>query len=49
MILVLLTGCRNRPDSVLRVDGSSTLFPMDEAIGESNSCTYPDRKVVVGL
>jgi phosphate transport system substrate-binding protein len=45
----LLTGCRDQSERVLRIDGSSTLFPLAEAISESYSRTYPDRKVVVGL
>jgi phosphate transport system substrate-binding protein len=49
LLLVLLTGCRDQAEFVLRIDGSSTLFPLAEAISESYSRTYPDCKVVVGL
>jgi len=49
LFLWLLTACRDKAEFVLRIDGSSTLFPLAEAISESYSRAFPDRKVVVGL
>jgi phosphate transport system substrate-binding protein len=48
LILLALTACRHQSDHVLRIDGSSTLYPLAEAISESYCRAYPDRKVVVG-
>jgi len=47
--LLLSYGCSEGPAPVLRIDGSSTLFPLAEAISEKYSRAHPDRKVVVGL
>lgn len=49
LLLWIMSGCHNQAEFILRIDGSSTLFPLAQAISESYSHAYPDRKVVVGL
>ena len=46
-----IIGCRKGPAnaSVVRVDGSSTVYPITEAVAEEFQKTHPDVRVTVGV
>lgn len=55
---VLLTGCVEQPSSVqpaaqlsgtVKIDGSSTVFPISEAVGEEFQKLHPNVRVTVGI
>jgi phosphate transport system substrate-binding protein len=48
MLLTLAAGCR-RPAAVIRVDGSSTVFPISEAMAEEFRKAHPGVQVTVGV
>lgn len=47
VIPLFMTGCGERPDSV-RVDGSSTVFPVSRAAVNAYQEEFPDSRVVAG-
>lgn len=56
LLIVVLTGCASQPDSSgngltgqIRIDGSSTVFPITEAIAEEFRAEYPGVKVPIGV
>ncbi len=44
-------GCREKPTaaSIIRIDGSSTVFPITEAVAEEFQKTHPGVRVTVGI
>lgn len=46
--LVLLAGCMDTPVSIV-IDGSSTVYPMTEAVAEEYRGAAPDVRVIVGV
>jgi len=54
---VFLAGCIDRPadtissqlSGTIKADGSSTVFPISEAVGEEFQNRYPDTRVTVGI
>ncbi len=50
-ILVLaLNGCaKTKLEGEIQIDGSSTVFPITEAVAEEFGAEYPDVKVIVGV
>ena len=48
-ICSLFTGCFGDYEDRIRIDGSSTLFPLSEAVAEDFRKAHPDIKVTVGV
>jgi phosphate transport system substrate-binding protein len=47
--LILLTSCYKTYEARIRIDGSSTVFPVTEAIAEEFRIQFPDVKITVGV
>ncbi len=45
----LVTGCFGDYEDRIRIDGSSTLFPLSEAVAEDFRKAHPDIKITVGV
>jgi phosphate transport system substrate-binding protein len=45
LLAILVTGCGERPDTV-RIDGSSTVFPIARAAVEAYQNEFPERRIV---
>ena len=48
-LLLALASCGGAPKAVVHVDGSSTVFPISEAVAEEFGATHPDIRVLVGV
>lgn len=49
LTIALFTSCFGNYEDRIRIDGSSTLFPLSEAVAEDFRKSYPDIKVTVGV
>lgn len=47
-----ITGCNSLADrktEIIRIDGSSTVYPITEAVAEEFKASYPDVRVTIGI
>lgn len=49
MLLALLTNSQLYADKIIKIDGSSTVYPITEAIAEEFQKIYKNIKVIVGI
>jgi phosphate transport system substrate-binding protein len=45
----LLAGCRSNDETLIRIDGSSTVYPITEAVAEEFLKIHPDLSIAIGV
>ncbi|MFD2938302.1 PstS family phosphate ABC transporter substrate-binding protein [Spirosoma flavum] len=48
-LMLLLWGCRRRDENLILIDGSSTVYPITEAVAEEFLKTHPTLSVAIGV